>query len=318
MNIRVGFRGGAWKPRTEYWNGDGERVFEGTREEGLLWLSEVGDKYDLPIFTECMSEQDLRHFGRMLDYDRDYLQVGARTSKAYPLLHAIGGTPFGVLIKSPEQGVNPRDAVGSLQRFEKNDDLIYCLRGSVITDPNGLTDENSPVMTTALQGEGQHPESRNFNNIGQIDLLRNDPDARGWFEENEVRLFYDPSHTFGGANDEVRRMIGEYAIKAITDPKLQYDGLIIEVNDRPDLAKCDGAQATLTTTNGVEWEQTNAGQYRSVRPNGGRNPNPEPYGLVDIFSELVDHQAERLDIDQSRAEEIKDQLYGLKWNNWAD
>ena len=63
FNINVKLRGGAWKPRTLYVR-DGERIFEGTREEGLIWLAQAANKYSLPIVSEIMSEMDLRHFIR--------------------------------------------------------------------------------------------------------------------------------------------------------------------------------------------------------------------------------------------------------------
>jgi hypothetical protein len=321
MNIHVAYRGGAWKPRTEYHDADSNRVFEGTREEGLGWLAAAGDRYDLPIFTECMSEQDLRHFGRMLDFGRDYIQVGARTSKAYALLHAIGGQPFGVLLKSPEHGVSPREAVGSLSRMAKNRDLdlIYCIRGQVpFIDPDGRDADPDHVYESPTQ----HPDARNLNNMGQIRLLRNDADALEFFEDVGVRLFFDPSHTFGGANDEMRCLIGRYAVEAITSPDYAYDGLLLEVNDRPDLAKCDGAQATLISKKGVDWSRTNAGQPGCVTAGEGRQPNEDriPYSLIDIMCELVNHQAHRqgMQLDDDLPGGVRAELREIEWHDWAE
>lgn len=321
LRIRVGYRGGAWKPRTEFHTADADRVFEGTREEGLAWLAAAGDRYDMPIFTECMSEQDLRHFGRMLTFSRDYIQIGARTTKAYALLHAIGGQPFGVMLKSAEHGVSPREAVGSLGRMAKNRglDLGYCIRGQhPFIDPDGLDAEPGDVYERPTQ----HPHARNLNNMGQIDLLRNDQNASEFFERVGVRMFFDPSHTFGGANDEVRRLIGRYAVEAITNPDYAYDGVLLEVNDRPDLAKCDGAQATLVSTNGVDWSRTNAGQNGGVTACGGQKPDEDkmPYSLVDIMCELVDYQAGRQGMgpEEEKPADIKAALREIKWLDWAE
>lgn len=321
MNIEVGFRGGAWKPRTEYHDADSNRVFEGTREEGLGWLAAAGDRFDIPIFTECMSEQDLRHFGRMLKFDRDYIQVGARTSKAYALLHAIGGQPFGVMLKSPEHGVRPREAVGSLSRMAKNRglDLSYCIRGQhPFIDPDGLDSEACNLDDRPTQ----HPDSRNLNNVGQIRLLRQDPDARDFFDNVGVRMFFDPSHTFGGANDDVRRMIGRFAVEAITNPDYAYDGILVEVNNRPDLAKCDGAQASLVSKKGVDWTRTNAGQNGCVAEGGGKKPAEDkmPYSLVDILCEIVEYQAERQGLapDSEKVEGVRAELREVEWEDWAE
>jgi len=97
FGIEYKFRAGAWKPRTAISDGRGGKVFEGTREEGLQWLSEVAKTYGLPIVTECMSEDDFRHFGRYLVPERDHIQVGARNSLNYALLYQIGGSSFGVV-----------------------------------------------------------------------------------------------------------------------------------------------------------------------------------------------------------------------------
>ncbi|MFW6457331.1 MAG: hypothetical protein ACOC0A_03470 [Planctomycetota bacterium] len=320
FGIIMGLRGGAWKPRTLYHDKDKNKVFEGTREDGLAWLAEAGHRYDLPVFSECMSEQDLRHFGRLLNFERDFIQVGARTSKAYALLHAIGGQPFGVLLKSPENGVKPLEALGSLSRMTKNRemDLIYCIRGQhPFIDPDGM----NVSMEYLFERPTQHPDARNFNNINQINRLRSDAHARSFFERHGVRVFFDPSHTFGGANDEVRRMIGRYAIEAVINPDYAFDGLLIEVNDRPDLARCDGPQATLTSKRCVDWSRTNAGQEGCVEPGAGTEPaeGKAPYSLVDILSACLDFQAERPDLncDRSAVEEAKTALQEIKWQDWT-
>lgn len=320
FGIRMGLRGGAWKPRTLYHDKDQNKVFEGTREDGLAWLAEAGHRYDLPVFSECMSEQDLRHFGRLLNFETDYIQIGARTSKAYALLHAIGGQPFGVLLKSPENGVKPREAVGSLSRMTKNRDmdLIYCIRGQhPFVDPDCM----NPVLDDLYNRPTQHPDARNLNNINQINRLRDDEYAREFFEQRGVRLFFDPSHTFGGASDEVRQMIGRYAIEAVTNPDYAYDGLLIEVNDRPDLARCDGAQATLTTKTGVDWSKTNAGQPGCVDAEEGQQPaeDREPLTLVDILCAYLDYQVERPEVscDRGAAKEAKKALHEIQWQDWA-
>ncbi|MFP4176531.1 MAG: hypothetical protein ACLFT2_04835 [Candidatus Brocadiia bacterium] len=319
FQVTMGFRGGAWKPRTEYRDRNANKVFEGTREEGLAWLARAGSEYQLPVFSECMSEQDLRHFGRLLNFERDYIQVGARTSKAYALLHAIGGEPFGVLLKSPEHGVRAREAVGSLSRMAKNRDmdLLYCIRGQHhFLDPDCRQTSESELYNRPTQ----HADSRNLNNVGQIKRLRESDRAREFFGAHSVRTFFDPSHTFGGANDETRRMIGRFAVEAVTNPDYRYDGILLEVNDRPDLAKCDGAQALLSSSTGVDWSRTNAGQMGCVEAAGGEKPaeGHEPLTLVDILCKIIEYQAKRLDsVDQKEVAEAQNELQEIKWQNWA-
>ena len=135
-------RGGSWKPRTLYKDKNGEHVFEGLREEGLKIHADAAKKYSLPVVSEAMSEMDIRHFHRYLDEDIDFVQVGARTNQAYALLYAVGGTKFGVFLKSPQQGIDINESIGSLQRLENNRERVFCPRGQKrIIDPRGKETE---------------------------------------------------------------------------------------------------------------------------------------------------------------------------------
>jgi len=312
FGIGFGYRGGAWKPRTRYHNHAGEREFEGVREQGLEWLEDVASAYGLPIVTELMSEDDLRHFGRHLEPERDYIQIGARNSQNYALLYAVGGTPFGVLLKSPQHGVDVKEAVGSLQRLGRNRQRVYCVRGQRrFIAPDGQGDAAfSAFLGQFMKGDGQHPDARNINNIGAIRVLRED----GYFADNGIVLAYDPSHTFGGKNDEIRRMIGENAIRAVTG--YGYGMLEIEVNDRSSHSKVDGDQALLTTVNGVDWPQTNAGQGPGVVPDAGKEPCPYPITLVDIAAALVDYRAAGMELKTDSPEVVsaKSRLGQISWD----
>jgi hypothetical protein len=314
------YRGGAWKPRTQYHNTNGDRVFEGMREDGLGWLAEAAETYGLPIVTECMSEDDLRHFGRYLEPERDVIQIGARDSQNFALLYAVGGTGFGALLKSPQHGVDAKEAVGSLQRLAKNRVRIYCVRGQkMFINPDGVDEDGSfrALKSRALGRPGQHPDARNLNNIGAISLLRDKP----YFMENGILFGYDPSHTFGGDNDSVRRMIGEQAVRAVKE--FGYDLVEVEVNDSSDSAKCDADQALLTTLRNVDWRQTNAGQGPGVVRWAGRKPEVMPLTLVDIASCLMEVQMERAGLQPDCAEyaalvgkvlEAKNKLYEIRWD----
>ncbi len=277
FGIQVGYRGGAWKPRTRH----GEDVFEGTREEGLRWLAEAGKKYDLPIVTECMSEDDLRHFGRTLDFDRDVIQIGARDNQNYALLYAVGGTPFSVLLKNPQHGVNVNEVVGSMERFVKNRQLMYCTRGQhPIIDPDGNGNGKgsySRYESDIYDRPTQDKDARNLNNIAAIKQLRQNAEL----QQRGVLFVHDPSHTWGGKNERIRRKIGASAIAAITE--YGYDGIEVDVYDRSADALVDGDQALLTTTHNVDWSRTNA----------GREPEIMPITLVDIAEQLVLYQLEK-------------------------
>jgi 3-deoxy-D-arabino-heptulosonate 7-phosphate (DAHP) synthase len=310
FGIAVGYRGGSWKPRTKPDDGNGNGVFEGVREEGLKWLGKIGDTYGLPIFTECMSEDDVRHFGRYLDAERDFIQIGARNSQNFALLYNIGGTPFNVLLKNPQHGVDVEEAVGSIMRLKRNGTVVYCVRGQKpFILPDGVEDERlNEYMDRLLSSPGQCKGSRNLNNIGAIRKLREDP----YLSEKGVIFAYDPSHTFGGANDGVRRVIGEQALKAFTE--YGYDMIEIEVNDRCSYAKCDANQALLSTTKNVDWSQTNAGQGSRIVPGGGSEPSVMPLTLVDIAKELVAYRNQSLGLSDEEVEKAMKKLDAISWD----
>ncbi len=296
--ISFNMRGGAWKPRTTYKAGNGEKVFEGVGEVGLEWLARAARKYSLPVVSEIMSESDMRHFVRHLEPERDYLQVGARDAQAYALLYDVGGTPFNVVLKNSQHGVDIAEMVGSLQRFEKNRSKVFCVRGQKHYVPIGHNDEDyTNYMARLLRSEDQHPDARNLNNIAVISRLRSDP----FFRDNRIALWYDPSHAIGGKTDLMRRRIGEYAVKAIKE--FGYDGIMVECDDLSVITKCDRDQALLTTLNGVDWSQTNA----------GKEPAVKPLTLVDITWELMKYQAGRAGIGAEKLEADKRRLEKIAW-----
>ena len=268
--IEVKQRGGAWKPRSNYRNSGGDKVFEGKGEMGLQWMARAAHEFNLPIVSELMSEGDIRCFNKYLDWERDFIQIGARTSKAYALLDAAGNTGFGVVLKNPEHGVNVGEAEGCISRFEKNREVVYCTRGQIrFIHPDGEDSEAHGQYLEDLSSDpNQHPHSRNLNNIGSIGPLRKSSELKN------VSFCHDPSHTWGGKTHEMRRRIGEYAVKAFTEHG--YEWVMVEVNDMSRDAKCDANQALLTTANGIDWSQT----YVESQP-----PEDQmPLTLVDVVS----------------------------------
>jgi 3-deoxy-D-arabino-heptulosonate 7-phosphate (DAHP) synthase len=310
FGIAVGYRGGAWKPRTRPEDGNGNGVFEGVGETGLKWLGKIGNMYGMPIVTECMSEQDLRHFGRYLEPARDFIQIGARNSQNFALLYFIGGTPFNVLLKSPQHGVDVEEAAGSIMRLKKNGTVAYCVRGQkYFMPPDGLEDDYfRRYMEKLFSSPDQCRGSRNLNNISDIRKLRKDQYLSG----KGVLFAYDPSHTFGGADDRLRRMIGKQAVKAVMD--YGYDMVEVEVNDRSSRARCDANQALLSTTRNVDWSETNAGQGPKIEPGGGSEPSVKPFTLVDIAKELVKYRNLKLGLPGEKLETAMWELDSISWD----
>ncbi len=85
----VMLRGGAFKPRTSPY------AFQGLGEEGLRYLKEAGEKYDMPVTSEIVKADDV---AMMRDYV-DMFQIGARNMQNFELLKAVGKTGMPVLLK---------------------------------------------------------------------------------------------------------------------------------------------------------------------------------------------------------------------------
>ena len=82
-------RGGAYKPRTSPYS------FQGLGEEGLIYMREAADMYDMAVVTEIM---DPNLIPLMSDYT-DIFQVGTRNMQNYQLLKELGKSNVPVLLK---------------------------------------------------------------------------------------------------------------------------------------------------------------------------------------------------------------------------
>ena len=82
-------RGGAFKPRTSPYD------FQGLGEEGLKYMREAADKYDMLVVTEVMDASDIL----MMEKYADIFQVGARNMQNFSLLKALGSCGKPILLK---------------------------------------------------------------------------------------------------------------------------------------------------------------------------------------------------------------------------
>ncbi len=82
-------RGGAFKPRTSPYD------FQGLGEEGLRYLREASNEFDLLCISEVMSVEDLELVSKYVDI----LQLGARNMQNFSLLKAVGKMNKPVLLK---------------------------------------------------------------------------------------------------------------------------------------------------------------------------------------------------------------------------
>lgn len=83
-------RGGAYKPRTSPYS------FQGLGEEGCKILKEAGNKYGLPVVTECVAAE---YIPAMQKAGIDCYQVGARNMQNFEMLKRLGKINKPVILK---------------------------------------------------------------------------------------------------------------------------------------------------------------------------------------------------------------------------
>lgn len=113
-------RGGVYKPRTSPYS------FQGMKEEGLLILSLLKEKYGLPVVTEVMSQEQIEPVAEVADL----MQVGSRNMQNYDLLKALGKAGKPVLLKrglsaTIEEMLLAAEYIAS----HGNPNIILCERG---------------------------------------------------------------------------------------------------------------------------------------------------------------------------------------------
>lgn len=113
-------RGGAFKPRTSPY------AFQGLEEEGLKYIREAADKYDLKVITEVMDEANLELVAKYADI----LQIGARNMQNFKLLQAVGktGKPVGLkrgISGTIDEWLNAAEYIANQQNFN----VIFIERG---------------------------------------------------------------------------------------------------------------------------------------------------------------------------------------------
>lgn len=113
-------RGGAFKPRTSPYS------FQGLGIEGLEILSSLSRRFNVPVITEVMSENQVQDVCR----HADILQIGSRNMQNFDLLKAVGKCRKPVVLK--------RGLAATLEEFIMaaeyimaggNESVILCERG---------------------------------------------------------------------------------------------------------------------------------------------------------------------------------------------
>ena len=168
-------RGGAFKPRT------GPHSFQGLGLEGLKYLQQAGQAFNLPVVTEVMRIEQL---DKVCQY-ADMLQIGARNMQNFDLLKEVGKTNHPVLLKRGMSAtIEEFLAAAEYILAEGNDRVVLCERGirtfekatrntldlsvvplvrdlshlPIVVDPSHATGKRMlvPVMTKAALVAGAH------------------------------------------------------------------------------------------------------------------------------------------------------------------
>src|SRR5690606_23815575 len=82
-------RGDAFKPRTSPYS------FQGLGEEGLQYLAEAREEFDMPFIAEVL---DPREVALVATY-ADIIRVGTRNMANFSLLHELGGVSQPIQLK---------------------------------------------------------------------------------------------------------------------------------------------------------------------------------------------------------------------------
>jgi 3-deoxy-7-phosphoheptulonate synthase len=188
-------RGGAFKPRSSPYS------FQGMGLKGLEILAEAREIYGLHIITEVMTPQAVP----MVAEYADILQIGARNTQNYGLLHAVGRVQRPVMLK--------RGMMSSMEELLMSAEYI-------------LAGGNYRVMLCERGIRTFEKYTRNTFDLNAVPVLKH---------LSHLPVIADPSHATGRW-DAVPAM-AKAAVAA------GADGLIIEVHPNPAEALSDGPQS---------------------------------------------------------------------------
>lgn len=189
-------RGGAFKPRTSPYD------FQGFGEQALKYLRKAADETGLLTVSEIMDASDL---DMMCEYV-DVLQIGARNTQNFKLLHAVGKCKKPVILK--------RGLANTIREFLlAAEHILYNGNPNVILCERGIRSFDSAF-------------TRNVMDIASIPVIK---------KYSHLPIIVDPSHGTG------QRYLIEPMAKA--GLVVGADGVMIEVHHDPENALSDGKQS---------------------------------------------------------------------------
>lgn len=163
-------RGGVFKPRTSPYS------FQGLGLEGLEILSEVRQRYDIPVVTEVMSIGQIEAIAS----HADMLQVGSRNMQNFDLLKALGEAKKPVLLK--------RGLAATIEEFVMAAEYI-------------MSHGNSQVVLCERGIRSFDNYTRNVLDLGAVAALK---------QITHLPVIVDPSHAVG-----MRELVAPMAKAAI-------------------------------------------------------------------------------------------------------
>jgi 3-deoxy-7-phosphoheptulonate synthase len=163
-------RGGVFKPRTSPYS------FQGLGLEGLEILSEVRQRYDIPVVTEVMSIGQIEAIAS----HADMLQVGSRNMQNFDLLKALGEAKKPVLLK--------RGLAATIEEFVMAAEYI-------------MSHGNSQVVLCERGIRSFDNYTRNVLDLGAVAALK---------QITHLPVIVDPSHAVG-----IRELVAPMAKAAI-------------------------------------------------------------------------------------------------------
>ena len=119
-------RGGAFKPRTSPYS------FQGMGEEGLRYLRQAADRFDMLVVSEVMEPSQIPLFIRYVDI----LQIGARNMQNFNLLREVGRIDKPVLLKrGPASTIEETLLAAEYIMSGGNHEVMICERGIRTFEP---------------------------------------------------------------------------------------------------------------------------------------------------------------------------------------
>jgi 3-deoxy-7-phosphoheptulonate synthase len=197
LGIRV-LRGGAYKPRSSPYS------FQGLEEEGLVYLKEAGERYNLLTCTEVVDSAN----AELVDSYVDILQIGTRNMANFSLLKKIGA----VTEQSHKPVLFKRGMAATIEEWLAAAEYITMRNPNVILCERGIrTFETSTRFTLDITAVPV---------VHKLSMLP---------------IIVDASHPTGQ-----RDLVPPVCRAAVA---IGADGLMVEVHPDPRKALCDGPQS---------------------------------------------------------------------------